>query len=196
MITVYSTSYLPSISYFLSCLKNDSISIDIHEHFIKQSYRNRCTIAGPNGKQSLIIPVIHNDLSHTPIKDVKISYDINWRIIHHRSILTAYSNAPFFEYFEDHFNFIIGKKHTYLIDLNMEILEKLLTIFRRKTEISFTTEYSESYTINCNDLRTIFHPKKVFEIKPYHQVFADKNGFLTDLSIVDYLFNCGINMNY
>ena len=194
MTSIYSTAYLPSISYFLSCIESEAISIDIQEHFVKQSYRNRCTIAGPNGKQSLIVPLIHNDLSHTPIKEVKISYDTNWNIIHHRSIITAYSNAPFFEYFGDQFNFLIDKKHTFLIDLNMEILEKLLIIFRIKKEISFTTAYSESYDDNFNDLRTTFHPKKVTEIKPYHQVFADKNGFLPDLSILDYLFNCGIDI--
>ena len=44
----------------------------------------------------------------------------------------------------------------------------------------------------------MMHPKKnnvtlqdYFKLKPYYQVFEQKHGFLSDLSIIDLLFNMG-----
>jgi hypothetical protein len=48
------------------------------------------------------------------------------------------------------------------------------------------------------DLREIIHPKRPNAIlsdleleKPYFQVFSQKHGFLSDLSVMDLLFNEG-----
>ena len=72
MSLLFSTAYLPPVKYILLAIQNGSILLDAHEHFVKQSYRSRSTIYGPNGKQDLIIPVVHTDLFTIPIKEVKI----------------------------------------------------------------------------------------------------------------------------
>ncbi|MFN6116758.1 MAG: WbqC family protein, partial [Flavobacteriales bacterium] len=46
------------------------------------------------------------------------------------------------------------------------------------------------------DLRTSFHPKKPLppDVQPspaYPQVFADRHGFVSRLSIIDLVCNCG-----
>ena len=55
---LFSTAYLPPVEYFVNIIKAESVFIENYEHYIKQSYRNRCSILGANGKQQLIIPVI------------------------------------------------------------------------------------------------------------------------------------------
>ena len=56
----------------------------------------------------------------------------------------------------------------------------------------------EGQEIICDDLRESIHPKRGNSIlkdlqleKPYFQVFAQKHGFIRDLSIMDLLFNEG-----
>ncbi|MBK8584029.1 MAG: WbqC family protein [Bacteroidetes bacterium] len=103
MSLLFSTAYLPPASYILQAIKAGSITIEAHEHFVKQSYRSRCSIYGPNGKQDLIIPIVHEKLYEIPIKEVKIANDSRWQKIHWRSIEAAYKNSPYFEFYEDSF---------------------------------------------------------------------------------------------
>lgn len=189
MSAVYSIAYLPPVSYLQSCLAEGVITIDSHEHFVKQTYRNRCCIYGPNGKQNLVIPLQHENIFRTAIKNVKIANEEHWQINHWRSIESAYRNSPFFEYYEDQFRPFYEKKYDFLFDFNMELLEALFKWSKKKIEIRFTDEYKAELT-DSSDYRQNFHPKKNVQIiKPYHQVFADKHGFIPDLSAIDLLFN-------
>ena len=54
---VLSTAYLPPIQYFTKLLHREGVLLETAENFVKQSYRNRCHIAGPEGMQPLTIPV-------------------------------------------------------------------------------------------------------------------------------------------
>ena len=68
---------------------------------IKQSFRNRCVIASPNGPLNLVIPVIRN--TKNKIKDVQIDHSQQWIKIHWKSLESAYRSSPYFEYYEDDF---------------------------------------------------------------------------------------------
>lgn len=189
MSLLFATAYLPPAAYIFRAIQSGSIAIDAHEHFVKQSYRSRCSIYGPNGKQDMIIPVHHENLFTIPIKEVKISYDSRWQIIHWRSIEAAYKNSPFFEYFEDAFHPYYEKKYEFLFDFNLDLIQEILKAKKAIVEIKITEKY-ENTIDSIVDLRSHFHPKKTFEsTTKYHQVFGEKHGFIDRLSIVDHLFN-------
>lgn len=191
MSLLFSTAYLPPVKYILLAIQNGSIILDAHEHFVKQSYRSRSTIYGPNGKQDLIIPVVHTDLFTIPIKEVKIHNESRWQKIHWRSLEAAYKNSPFFEFYEDDLRPFYEKKYEYLFDFNLDLLQTIFRIKKAKVEITLTEKYDASYP-ELKDLRNYFHPKNNFEsVGIYHQVFADKHGFIDRLSYLDYLFNGG-----
>jgi hypothetical protein len=93
-----------------------------------------------------------------------------------------------------------------LFDLNLAIIrffiEKTgIAVDLRKTEDFFRDGNiicEDGISISCDDLRESIHPKKSDAIlkdlgleKPYFQVFAQKHGFISDLSIMDLLFNEG-----
>ena len=82
--------------------KVNTIVIEKHENFVKQTYRNRCDIVTANGKLSLSIPLI-KQADKELISDKKISYAEDWRKQHWRTIVSAYKNSPYFEFFEDEF---------------------------------------------------------------------------------------------
>lgn len=193
MTCILPTAYLPPIQYFSKFLLFDEILIEQYEHFPKQTYRNRCVIYGPNGSLNLSIP-LYKRSERTLTKDIQISYDYNWQMLHWRSLESAYRSSPFFEFYEDGFKPFYKKKYKYLIELNNELLFLMLKTLKLRNPINFTSEYKKEYG---NDFRSIISPKQDFSVdkqfltKPYTQVFCNRHEFLPNLSIVDLLFNEG-----
>ena len=183
------TAYFPPVSYFTVLNANPRVSIEFFEHFVKQSYRNRCCIYSPNGKQNLVVPIEQRS-ERTLVKDIKVAYTEDWARNHWRSLEAAYRRSAYFEYYEDEIApLILGKKHTYLIDLNQEITSLLLKILK----ISCVLEQTPNYTkVEIGDFRDKFSPKNPpATTLPYSQVFDNKFGLIPDLSILDLLFNQG-----
>ena len=187
-----SSSYLGPVSYYKQIANSQSVVIEQHDNYIKQTYRNRCRIASSNGIMDLSIPVQKCEMK-CRMKDVRIAYSGNWQQIHWRAIESAYSSSPFFEYYRDDFESFFQIKKEFLIDLNTELQSFMLKLMDISTPIEFTTEYKNLFSEKELDLRDFFHPKKdhPYELKPYYQVFWHKFGFQKDLSIIDLLFNMG-----
>ena len=189
MSTLFAIAYLPPTDYILRAIELGKIKIDAHEHFVKQSYRSRCSIYGPNGKQDLIIPIRHQNLFSIPITEVKISNDSRWQTIHWRSIEAAYKNAPYFEFFEDTFRIYFEKKFDSLFEFNLELITEIFKAKKKSVEISFTEQY-EASPENNTDFREFYHPRKIVASNlKYRQVFEEKHGFIDGLSSIDWLFN-------
>ncbi len=195
---ILSTAYLAPIQYFSKLLKYDTITIELYENYVKQSFRNRCNIYGANGLQTLSIPIKKNITAKTLIKDIKISYDKNWQKNHWKAIKSAYGSSPFFEFFIDDFAPFYNKKFTFLIDFNNEIQQVVLDLLEIEANITYTKSFNENY--DFKDFRETINPKKrlskpddEFTNVEYYQVFAEKHGFIPNMSIIDLLFNEGTN---
>ena len=79
MKTVYlSSAYLAPIEYYAKLLAYDKVFIEQHDHYVKQTYRNRCTIAAPDGELVLSIPTVKPDTLKCPLKDIRISDHVKW----------------------------------------------------------------------------------------------------------------------
>ncbi len=193
---ILSSSYFPNIQYLSKFFLNDELIIEAHENFQKQSFRNRCEILSANGKMSLFVPVIKGKDQKTIIKDVKIDYFTDWQKQHLKSIESAYSSSPFYEYIIDDFMFVFKKKESFLFDLNLKIIE----LVKKYLDIDRPTILSEGYTTQTIglDYRNSIHPKAKMQKKDasflpikYYQTFNDKFDFVANLSILDLLFNEG-----
>jgi hypothetical protein len=121
----------------------------------------------------------------------------DWQKQHFKSLEAAYRTSPFFEYFEDAIQPIFTKKHTFLMDLNLETIAIVTKCLGMKLEFTKTTEYFHEVH-DFVDFRKLADGKKDISIfEPYTQVFGDKHGFLNNLSILDLLFNEGrFALNY
>lgn len=188
---LFSTAYLPPVSYFRSLIHCDEVYVEARDHWQKQTYRNRCRIAGPNGLQSLNIPIVHND-SRSELYQVEISYAENWPQKHWQSIQTAYSSSPFFEILGPELKAVYEQRPQRLYDLNDQLLRMVLDWLQFPLSIQATGEWVRDPR-ELHDFREAFHPKKSLNeaVPVYPQVFDDKHGFIADLSIIDLLFNEG-----
>ncbi|MBR1688393.1 MAG: WbqC family protein [Prevotella sp.] len=119
------TTYFGPVQWYQKLHRYDRCLIDGDEPYRKQSYRNRCIIAAPNGPQALTVPVEHNgphSTLHAPlVRDIRISDHNAWRRVHWNALQTAYSESPFFDYYADDIRPFFEQKFTYLLDFNEAI---------------------------------------------------------------------------
>ncbi len=194
--TAYLTSaYLAPVSWYSKLYHYGQIRIEQHDHYLKQTYRNRCTLAGPNGILALTVPIVKPDTVKCLMKDIRISDHGNWRHQHWNAIESAYNSTPFFEYYRDDLQPFYEQKYEFLIDFNEQLCSTLCGLIDLQPNIQRTEEYKILFEPKEKDLREAIHPKKghdtEFTPTPYYQIFADRHGFLSDLSILDLLFNMG-----
>lgn len=196
-----STAYLAPVQYFTKLVSYPNIFIEYCESYLKQSYRNRTIILSANGPLHLTIPVADGPRARGPVRDLRISQDVNWQQIHWRGIWSSYNNSPFFEYYADELApFFHEKKWQFLIDFNQELQTTILKAMNADVTLLKTTEYFRAGEVPgaTDDFRYTIHPKPQkqtgdphFYQEAYVQVFDDKWGFVPNLSIVDLLFNEG-----
>ena len=196
-----SSAYLAPVQYFTKLIQYDEVWIEMGEHFLKQSYRNRCTILTANGPQNLSIPVVEGSNSKRIIRDVIISYDHPWQKLHWKALLSAYNNAPFFEYYADNIApFYHEKRWKFLTDFNQKIQSVVLNELNLKLELKETESFCDVPGLppETKDFRYSIDPKPSRQTRDeqftpivYMQVFQEKFGFTPNLSIVDLLFNEG-----
>ena len=196
VLLIYPALYNGPVNYFARLVREKDIVLEQFDKYTKQTYRNRCKIMGPNGVLTLSIPVKkkHGEKNH--LKEIRIDYDTPWNKNHWRSLVASYASSPFFEYFRDDLVKFYENKFEFLIDLNQKLLERTLQLLGLKIQVccsdSFTKITGEA------DPRYFIHPKKEqtvvdpdFQPVVYHQVFSDRLGFQSNLSVLDLLFNEG-----
>ena len=192
MSHIFPTAYLPSIEYVSLFLKTEDASIELFETYHKQSCRTRTNVMTANGIQTLTIPVIKTNGNHTLTKDIEISYKESWQQVHLRCLASAYRKSAYFDYYFPYFEKIYKQKFNTLVELNDFCLKTILKTMKVKKDYSFTTDFER--IAEENDYRiSLSKGTNKIEMKPYYQVFADRHGFISNLSIVDLLFNEGPN---
>jgi hypothetical protein len=183
--------YLPSLEFFCAIGAFEEIQLEYHQHYIKQSFSNRCYINTSQGVQLLVVP-LREKHGKIPIKDVKIDYHQKWQNNHWRSIESAYANSPYFEFYESEIKNILYQDHEFLSHLNFDLLSFCLRSLRLKIKLTKTELFEKELMTSISDIRQKITPKKsyldrtFYHATPYQQVFG--NEFVPNLSILDLLF--------
>lgn len=192
-----SSAYLAPVEYYTKLYAYERVYVERFDHYMKQTYRNRCVIASASGPLALTIPTEKSDELKCLMKDMRISDHGNWRRVHWNAFVASYRHSPFFDYYADEFHVFFERKYEFLYDFNMDLCRWVC----RQIDLQpcmLPTGYYVASPEAADDFRERIHPKKPcqsydpqFEAKPYYQVFDAQTGFLPNLSIVDLLFNMG-----
>ncbi len=190
-----SSAYMPPVQWFTKLVAYSKVYVEQYDHYCKQTYRNRCIIATQAGTQVLTVPVTLPE-SKTFMRDVLISNHGDWRHLHWQSLVSAYENSPFFEFYADDFRPFFEKDYKYLFDFNQELTAMICRLIDLEYSPVITAEYANAAQLCADDFRDAINPKHPaedsnFVAQEYYQVFARRNGFKPNLSIVDLLFNEG-----
>lgn len=191
MNNIFPTSYLPSIQYVALFLKNDAPKIELFESYQKQSCRTRCNVMTANGLQTLTVPIVKTNGNHTLTKDIAISYKEPWQQIHQRCLEAAYHKTPYFEYYFPYLEKAFSTKFDTLIELNEFCLKFILKTLKINKEIVYTEDF-ESIS-DANDYRVSLSKwsLEATNFPKYYQVFDDRQPFVSNLSVIDLIFNEG-----
>lgn len=170
-----------------------SVTFDASEHFVKMGYRNRFYITGGNGRILLTVPLLHGRDQRTPMKDVLIDNKERWQVQHRRTITSVYGRAPYFEHYALSMQSLFTDRYERLVDFNHASIEWLKAETGILFNVQVTNEYKQYDDDIITDLRSTFKPG--IEKSPidatdglYYQLFAERNGFYPNLSMLDMLF--------
>lgn len=188
-------AYLGSQEWWREVLSPDAV-VDVGEHYVKQTCRNRTEIATTTGRMALTANVVKGASIHKKaVKDMRLDYSKRWQHQHAVALRSAYKSSPYYDYFADRLEPFFTKKYDFLYDFNRELVE----VVRGIASITEPIRYSEHYIVASptdEDLRNhpFLGPASLPNRPPlptYWQVFSERTPFEENLSIVDYLFNEG-----
>ena len=183
-MVILPSAYMPSVEYVARLLRQECV-IDLGEHYVKRSERNRAQILSANGVMPLTVHVENGNRPRMVMRDVKIDYSKRWQHQHWVSILSAYKSSPYFDYFAAEIEPFYRRKWRFLVDYNMEYLNTLLRLMGAQVDLKISDQYIEA---SDNDLDLRPKQKKedsTFVAEPYFQVFSDRMPFAENLSVLD-----------
>ncbi len=192
-VALFATAYFPSVEYVHYLLQFEKIVIEGQEYFPKQTNRNRCHLLGPNGVQSIFIPLVQTH-AKTLSEAIEIDFSVDWKTQHWRSIETAYNRSAFFEFYKDELGELFFRKEVGLLKFNLSLLEFVLGKLKQQRQFEFSTFFEDKTE---NDWRKLSDKKNnglVLDntvLKKYPQVFSYKYAFTQNLSVLDLLFSAG-----
>ncbi len=215
-ICIRQPGYLPNIGFFKKIQSSDVfVYLDDAQYAIR-SWDNRNKIRNANKISWLTVPVIHP--YHKKLDHIEISYTKNWVTNHVNLIETSYSHAPYFNNYWNEIKSILEKKFKRLIDLNIALIEQCIIFLgidtrrERSSKLSVNQTGSKRLLEICEKLGATTYRSGIMG-KEYldDNIFKEKNinviyenfqhptynqyekEFLSNMSIVDLLFNEGPN---
>ena len=196
MVSLLATTYFGPVQWYQKLNQSDRCLIERHDHFIKQTYRNRCVIATTNGLQALTVPIERFEGAHCAMLNIRISDHGSWRHLHWNALQSAYGESPFFEFYADDIRPFFERRWDFLVDFNMETTQKMCELLDIQPHITLTDAYVSAEDVGITDYRDVIRPKNPlpddrFQPRRYYQVYEQKHGFQPNLSILDLLFNEG-----
>lgn len=187
--------YLGPVSHYSrmyrALVSGEGFQYDAEDRWEKQTLRSRCYVAGSQGVMLLSVPVQHQSVDtltegalaegtprpkDTLTAHMLLSSHGNWRHQHWNALVSNYRQSPFFDYYADDFEQIYkSDSFSTLWEFNLALHEI----------VAAHLGFDELPPVGALDQRADF------AIREYYQVFRNRTGFLSDLSVVDLLFNMG-----
>lgn len=217
IVGILQPGYLPWLGFFEQMNHDDIFVYYDDVQFEKKGWANRNRIKTPNGVLLLTVPVQVKGCYFQEIRETRIDNAVAWQKKHLESIRHSYGKSPYFnEYAPDLFA-LINRHHEFLLDLDLELLDWFREILGIKTPTVLSSElgvsgksterllaitqhlggtvcYEGAAGRNYIDPNLFAAASIQLLYQDYkHPVYPQMHGdFVSHLSVVDLLFNCGL----
>lgn len=216
ILSGHQPNYWPYPGLIGKICQSDKFMYVSNVQYEKKSWQKRNRLRTKNGWDYIQVPIISKGKFEQKIADVKIDNNEDWRSKHRKMISLLYSKAPYYRYYSDFLDDLYTRKWEKLDDLDIYIMNYILSEVNCKTEILYDKNYNfnQSKTgmliemckvSNCDTYLSnlgssayvqiqqfldngLNHKYIDFISKPYKQQYY---GFEPGLSILDMLMNCG-----
>jgi hypothetical protein len=215
IVGIHQPQFMPWLGYFDKIIKSDIFIFLDDVQYKKNEWQNRNRIKTAKGAQWLTVPVSF----HFPekITEVKVNNETDWRKNHLSSFTTNYSKAGYYNETLKLFADIYEKEWVSLSELNIAVIMRVIEFLGIKTrtikssEITSTGASTERLVSLCKELKadtylsgaggkdyleesmfTQAGIKVIFQEYSHPAYYQCFEGFIPNLSILDLLFNCGL----
>lgn len=218
ILAAHQPNFIPWIGYFHKMAQADKFVLADDVQYTTHGFINRNYIKTRQGKQWLTVPIITKGKGIQKINEVRIDKDQNWRQKHWSTLELNYKYAPYFEYYADYFEKLYKKEWEFLVDLNLELIE----LVRKQLNISCPVQLSSELNLISGATERIVNMAQQTGCTKYLSGASGKNyldesqfggagveliysefqhpvyrqqfeGFVPNLSVIDLLFNEGLN---
>ncbi len=218
-VVIHQPDFMPYLGFFHRFLHADLYIVLDHVQFVKGSraWTNRDKIKTNNGEKWLTVSVEKAE-RNTSVNDIKLSKSVDWKKNNLELIKASYNKAGYYQEIMAFINEIYEQEYTYLYELNLSIIKKLMQIFeveipsvlsskldpvgaKNELLVDLLKKVDATHYLSGLGARDYFEPD-VFadaniEVKWQdftHPVYPQLHGeFLPYLSSIDLLFNCGLS---
>lgn len=216
ILTAHQPAYLPWLGLFHKIALSDLfISFD-QVQYLKKDWNNRNKVKTSQGPVWLTVPVLSKGYFEKRISDIEINNTLPWGRKHWRTIKIAYARSPYFPRYQGFFEDIYHRHWESLTELNAYMLQWFLDTLgirvpvRSAGEWNFRGAKSDLVLDMCKqvgaadyifgalghdyaDLPCFGQAGIRIHFQNYrHPVYPQLHGdFVSHMSIVDLLFNCG-----
>jgi len=221
IISIHQPDYIPYLGYFYKLAKSDKFVYLDDAQYSSDNMHNWNKIKTPQGELRLKIPV-ENHLGD-PICGVRTKDELKWKEKQLKTIEMNYGKAPHFAEIFPQFKELLLKDYPNIAELNIAINTWIAQSFGLKTEFFRSSDMDiqsvrEERVIDIcvalgGDVYISGHGASVYqeeehftsrgvelrytdyEAIEYDQLWK-KAGFLANMSVLDYIFNCGFDWGY
>lgn len=185
MSIILPLAYLPSVEYFTRLVRGGCV-VDLGEHFVKRSERNRARILATDGVMELTVHVRNANRPCQRVRDVRIDYSKRWQHQHWGALVASYKSSPYFDFYAARFEPFYRREYEFLADYNLALLDLLCSL--AKVPMPALSETYVEAAPGDLDLRPKHKEGPAFGAEPYFQVFSERMPFEPNLSFADLLF--------
>lgn len=214
IIGIHKPQYMPWLGYFDKMARSDVFVLLDDVQFKKNEWQNRNQVKTAQGKQWLTVPVQY----HFPekINEVKVNNQVNWQKKQQHTLEINYSKAKYYDQYTyilkdvltsvwetiDKLNIFVVAKIAEALGIKTTIVrssdlgiaslktQRLIDICRKFNADTYIAgeggeQYMETDLFDRQGIKVEFQQYK-------HPVYPQLYGeFISHLSIIDLLFNCG-----
>ncbi|MDF2486957.1 MAG: WbqC-like family protein [Herbinix sp.] len=219
IVSINQPNYIPYIGYFHRIAKSDVFVLLDNAQFSNNNMHHWNYLKTPQGKLRIKIPVEYNFLDS--INQVRTKDELLWKQKHLKIIQTNYGHAKYFKEYFPSFQELLLSQYQNIAEMNLAIIQYISKNFGFSAKLVKASEleihsFKEERIIDiCTALKAdtylsgigakAYQEEKHFTDRGIQLCYTDYhsfeytqlfNGYLSDLSVIDYILNCGFDWDY